>query len=196
MGKGGAMRVSSLCVAALILAAGTASLAQAPSTRARAAYRPYFEARYPAGPRITPAEVRALIARRGATGAVQFLDRSGNARDRWDTVLRGIATGNRVWLDLAPQIAEGTDAGTSEEYVIALSDALIGNAAGTLRLQLAQGGVEDFCYETGIETPPAQRRAYDAAAIEAVIAVTAPDLQAAKATCLARLRADAASPGG
>jgi len=190
------MRFSGLCALALILAAGTATIGQGTTRNARAAYRPHFEQRYPAGPPITPAQVRALIASRGARATVQLLDRPGNRRDRWDTVLRGIATGNQAWLDLAPLIAEGTDAGTAEEYAIVLSDALVNNAAGTLRLASAGGGdVTEVCIESGIETPLRQRRVYDAAAIEAVEALSAPDLQAAKAACLTSLRADAAAPG-
>jgi hypothetical protein len=189
------MRFSGLCAAACILGAATAATAPAAAGSARAAYRHYFEARNPAGPRIAPSEVRALIRARGASGAVQRLDRPGNARDRWDSVLRGIASGSQAWLDLAPEIAAGTDAGTAEEYAIVLSDALVGNATGTLRLVLAgAANVEDVCIESGIETPLRQRRAYDAAAIEAVQAVTAPDLQAAKTACLASLRADQAAP--
>jgi hypothetical protein len=189
------MRVSRLSATALMLVAGTMAAAQPQARSARAAYRPYFEARYPAGPPITPAQVRALIRSRGATAAVQFLDRPGNARDRWDTVIRGIASGNQAWLDLAPEIAAGTDAGTAEEYAIALSDALVGNATGTLRLVMAGSrDVTDVCAEMGIETPRRQRRAYDAAAIVAVQAVTAPDLRGAKAMCLTSLRADAAAP--
>jgi hypothetical protein len=189
------MQVFRLFAIAVMAAAGPMAAARAPARSARAAGRPYFEARWLAGPPITPAQVRALIASRGARATVQLLDRPGNRRDRWDTVLRGIATGNQAWLDLAPQIAAGTDAGTAEEYAIALSDALVGNPAGTLRLASAGGGdVTEVCVESGIETPLRQRRAYDAAAIEAVTAVTATDLQAAKAACLASLRADAAAP--
>jgi hypothetical protein len=184
-----------LCAASALVAFATAASAQPRAGSARAAYRPYFEARYPAGPPITPAQVRALIRSRGARGAVQYLDRPGNRRDRWDSVLRGIATGNQAWLDVAPEIAAGTDAGTAEEYAITVSDALVGNAAGALRLVLAgPGDVTDICIESGIETPLRQRRIYDAAAIEAVEAVTAPDLRAAKTACLASLRADAARP--
>lgn len=190
------MRQFALGAAAVILASGAGAIAQGQARPARAAYRPYFEARYPVGPPITPAQVRALIASRGARATVQLLDRPGNRRDRWDSVLRGIATGNQAWLDLAPRIAAGTDAGTAEEYAIVLSDALVNNAAGTLRLVLASGReLTDVCAESGIETPRRQRRAYDAAAIEAVQAVTAPDLQAAKTRCLASLRANAAAPG-
>lgn len=190
------MRLFGLCAAALMLAGGTAPMAQGQPRHARAAYRPFFEARNPAGPPITPAQVRALIASRGARATVQVLDRPGNRRDRWDSVLRGIATGNQAWLDLAPLIAEGTDAGTAEEYAIVLSDALVSNPTGTLRLVLASGrDVEDVCVENGIETPRRQRRIYDAAAIEAVQTVTARDLRSVKARCLASLRADAAAPG-
>lgn len=187
------MRFSGLCAAVLILAGATAAVAQSRPGSARAAYRPYFEQRYPAGPRITPAEVRALIARRGATGAVQYLDRPGNRPDRWDSVLRGIALGDPAWLAVAPEIAEGTDAGTSESYVITLTDALVSNATGVLRMILAGAAtVEDVCLESGIETPRRQHRLYDAAAIEAVQRVTAPSLRALKVRCLASLRADAA----
>jgi hypothetical protein len=167
-----------------------AATAASTATPARVAFRPYFEERWPPGTPISVAQVRAMIARHGATWTVQRLS-AGDSPNRWDSVMRGIASGTQAWLDLAPLLRPGTDAATSEVYVIALSDALVANAAGALSLIAAEGD-DSLCQENGIETEPAHARAYYAAAIEAVEAVRAPALQAACAICLAQLRAGAA----
>jgi len=181
-----------LALAALLIGLAAAAPAQAPVSPARAAFRPYFEQRWVAGTPVTVAQVRRMIAGHGATWAVQHLA-AGDSPNGWDSVTRGIASGAQAWLDLAPVIGTGTDAATAEVYAMALSDALIGNAAGVLQL-IGDGGDFALCQENGIETEPAHARAYYAAAIEAVEAVRAPALQEARSACLARLRDAAGAP--
>jgi hypothetical protein len=155
-------------------------------------YRSYFAQRWTAGEPVTPTEVRALIASQGAQRAVATLYGDGQRR-RWDTVSHGIATGNAAWLELAPLIAPGTDAGTSLDFGLAMSDALTTNAAGALRaIQRMPATAIGACEDSSIEPTPEQVRAFYAAAIASVEAVSDPALQALKAQCLASLRAGAA----
>jgi hypothetical protein len=186
----------SLALAALLAGLGAnrslAAPASTPASGARAAFRPFFEERWARGTPITITRIRHMIAAHGATWTVQRLS-AGDSPNRWDSVMRGLASGAPEWLDLARLLRPGTDAATSEVYAIALSDALIGNAAGALRLIAAEAD-DSLCQENGIETEPDHVRAYYAAAIEAVMAVREPALQAIRTRCLAQLRAGAAAP--
>jgi hypothetical protein len=174
------------------VAAGNATAAAnsaAPAMEAVAAYLRQYGPRWTAGQPVTPAEVRAMLAARGARATVQTLA-DPDTNNRWETVVRGIAMGEQPWLDLVPQLRNGTDAGTTDDIVIALSDAVITNPTAALRLFVPQPtDAENFCTDNGFETPAEQTRAYFAAAIAAVESVGAPELQSIKAACLARLRA-------
>jgi hypothetical protein len=161
----------------------------APATGAVAAYLRQYGSRWTAGRPVTPAEVRTMLAARGARATVQTLSQP-ETNNRWETVVRGIAMGEQDWLGLVPQLRNGTDAGTTDDIVIALSDAVITNPTAALRLFAPQPtDAANFCTDNGFETPPEQTRAYFAAAIAAVESVNAPELQSIKAACLARLRA-------
>lgn len=125
---------------------------------------------------------------------MQALAAPDEGPNRWERVVRGIASGEPAWLSLAEPLSAGTDAGTTDDYVIAMSDAVITNATATLRLFRAWGGssVQNFCMDNGFETPAAELRAFYRAAIASVEAVTAPELQRVKAACLTHLRENAA----
>jgi hypothetical protein len=169
--------------------------ASAPTAGAVQAYTAIFAERWPAGPAVSPADVRAMLTARGARATVQALSTPGEGPNRWNSVVRGVALGDQAWLDLVPQLRNGTDAGTTDDIVIALSDAIVSNPAGALRLFAPHpADAENFCTENGFETPAAQSRAYYAAAIAAVDRVTDRDLQAIKSACLTNLRAGAARP--
>jgi len=159
-----------------------------PASGAVAAYLREYGPRWTAGRPVTPAEVRTMLAAQGPRSTVQALAHP-DTNNRWDTVVRGIAMGEQDWLGLVPQLRNGTDAGTTDDLVIALSDTVITNPTGALRLFAPQPtDAANFCTDNGFETPPAQTRAYYAAAIAAVESVNAPELQSIKAACLARLR--------
>lgn len=165
----------------------------APATGVVAAYIGQYASRWETGLPVTPAEVRAMIAARGARATVQTLA-DPDENNRWETVVRGIAMGEQAWLDLVPQLRNGTDAGTTDDIVMALSDAVITNPAAALRLFAPQPtDAENFCTDNGFEVPPEQTRAHFAAAIAAVESVSAPELQSIKAACLGQLRATAPS---
>ena len=166
-----------------------ASNGSAPATEDVAAYLRQYGPRWTIGQPVTPAEVRAMVAARGARATVQALA-NPDTNNRWETVVRGIALGEQAWLDLVPQLRNGTDAGTTDDIVGALSDTVISNPTAAMRLFAPQpADASNFCTDNGFETPPAQTRAYYAAAISAVESVSAPELQSIKAACLARLRA-------
>jgi hypothetical protein len=156
------------------------------------AYWAYIETRWPMGQPVTPAEVAAMIERDGAQRTVGLLWGDGEA-NRWSSVARGIARGEPAWLELAPRIAGGTDAGTSDEFGMAVQDALVANAPGALRLISTIPMGTGACAENSFETPVEQSRAYYAAAIAAVGAVTDPALATIKAACLTELRRGAAA---
>jgi hypothetical protein len=155
-------------------------------------YRRYFDERWEqAGAPVTPAEVAAMLAKQTPQQTVNALYGTGE-NSRWTTVARGIARGEEAWLALAPQIAKGTDAGTSDEFAMAAQDALTTNPAGTLRLlsQIEMGA--GACAENGFEVSAEQASAFHQTAITAVEAVSDPALQKIKTECLAALRKDAA----
>ncbi|HEX8307029.1 MAG TPA: hypothetical protein VF645_01250 [Allosphingosinicella sp.] len=162
-----------------------------------AAYRPYFDTLWKPGAAITPDEVRKKIEAEGATRAVEKLSSSHDpdAPLPWSTVTAGIARGEPQWLAVAPLIRPGTQAGSGDEYSMALTAALTTNPAGSLRLMaLEEGGSGGYCIAADYETPPEQIRAYYAAAIANVERVGDPELQDIKAACLKQLREEAARP--
>lgn len=182
--------------------AGTAAKAPAgaaadSSEAQMAAYRPYFDTLWKPGSAISPDEVRKMIEAQGATRAVQKLSSSQDpdAALPWSTVTAGIARGEPDWLEIAPLIRPGTQAGSDEEFSMALTAALTTNPSGSLRLMaLEKGGSDGYCVATDYETPPEQIRAYYIAAIANVERVTEPELQGIKAACLKQLREEAARP--
>ena len=176
--------------------AANASAAAAPTGAPAEAYRRYFDERWGrGGAPVTPAEVTAMLQSQTPQQTVGALYGNGE-NSRWDTVASGIAKGDPAWLTLAPQIARGTDAGTSDDFGMAAQDALTTNPAGTLRLltQIEMG--VGACGENGFEVPAEQARIYFQTATAAVESVADPALQQIKAQCLAELRKGAAEYPG
>jgi hypothetical protein len=164
--------------------------AEAPGAAPAFDYRGHVAASWAAGPPVTPAEVAEMLDRQGAQATVGALwGESDNSR--WATVARGIAMGDPAWLELAPRIAEGVDAGTSTEFSLALQDALTTNAAGALRLMSRLGDGAAGCTDNSMEAPPEQVRGFYAAATASVEAVRDPALQEIRNACLAQLRTGA-----
>lgn len=188
-------------------AASASANAAAPSANASAAaaapngmpaepYRRYFNERWGrAGAPVTPAEVTAMLQKQTPQQVVNALWGTGE-NSRWDTVASGIARGDPAWLAVAPQIARGTDAGSSDEFGMAAQDALTTNPSGALRLlsQIEMGA--GACDENGFEVPAEQARIYYQTATAAVETVNDPGLQKIKTECLAALRKGAAEYPG
>ena len=136
---------------------------------------------------VTPAQIRTLISRDGATATVQSLDKDSGAVT-FDKVLSGIASGREEWLGLVPLLAPGVDGGTSTGLQMAVTDALLRNPAGVLRLAASGWPVADSCsYPMSTMTEEGAQEFF-AAAVPALNAVTDPSLQAIKQSCLTEMR--------
>ena len=155
-----------------------------------APYRAYFEERYPVPAKaVSAAEVQAMLASQGPQQTVAALWGEGEDNG-FEAAMRGIAMGDPAWLDLAPELAPGVDAGASTSVAMATQDALTTSAEDALRLMSLWDGAS--CTYEGYEVPPEQSQAFYAAAIPAVEAVNDPELEALKAECLAQMRSDGA----
>jgi hypothetical protein len=165
--------------------AGSNAAVPAP-TGGGSGYAASLDARWPQGQAVTPAEARQLVDRQGGGEAAVALE-GRSAPNRWATVLRGIAMGDPAWMDVAMALAPGIDGAPAEAFNMAVSDALTANASGALRI-VGTGGAATYCKDNGTEE--ARSGAFYQAAISAVDAVSDPALQAAKASCLANLRAE------
>ncbi|MDR5823384.1 hypothetical protein [Caballeronia sp. LZ043] len=130
------------------------------------------------------ARIAGEIETQGARPAVASLDRDG----QFDAVLESIATGNAAWVELAPRLAQGTDASASIGLTIALATALPKNPAAVLRV-LDDGpvlGTSAVCGAPFIEPSPGEVKAYLDRTIPAVTDVPEGDA-VRRAPCLDRL---------
>ena len=139
---------------------------------------------------LDPMSIRHDIQARGSKTVVDETFKSGT----WETVLiKRIAAGSAPWIKLAPVLAEGTDAATSEELGDALVHALP-KAPGAvlsvldLSVRFIPRAPETVCSASFYEGDPTNPRLYKAAALRAVGGVTDPALASAKQACLADLR--------
>jgi len=110
---------------------------------------------------LTPQAITKDIENRGAKATVQKLI-SGKRPRLWESVLQKIKTGGAPWLAVAKELADGTDAGTSEALQIALATALPKNPSGVLQLAGTQGflSLEDICGAPFIEPEPTDLKRY------------------------------------
>ena len=155
-----------------------------------APYRAYFEERYPVPAKaVSAAEVQAMLASQGPQQTVAALWGEGEDNG-FEAAMRGLAMGDPAWLEVAPELAPGVDAGASTSVAMATQDALTTSAEDALRLMSLWDGAS--CTYEGYEVPPEQSQAFYAAAIPAVEAVNDPELEALKAECLAQMRSDGA----
>ena len=172
--------------AAVAVPDGSASEGRLPP----APYRAYFEERYPVPAKaVSAAEVQAMLASQGPQQTVAALWGEGEDNG-FEAAMRGIAMGDPAWLEVAPELAPGVDAGASTSVAMATQDALTTSAEDALRLMSLWDGAS--CTYEGYEVPPEQSQAFYAAAIPAVEAVNDPELEALKAECLAQMRSDGA----
>jgi hypothetical protein len=135
---------------------------------------------------LTPGQIEQSIRSHGARQTVQSLER----RKQFDAVLDRIATGNTAWVEIAPALAKGTDAGSAEGLTVALATALPKNPPAVLAV-LDDGpvtGAQAVCGLPFIE--PGQKEATDylARAIPAVAAVADSPRVPRRAACLDALR--------
>jgi len=118
---------------------------------------------------ITPAQISSQIESYGAKAVVQKLSRDGC----FDQVLEDMAAGQSTWIRLAPDLARGTDAATSEELIIALARALPNNPRAVLEVLDTESVISAHavCGVPFIEPTSREIAAYLEQAIPAVKAV-------------------------
>ena len=124
-----------------------------------------------------------------ANGAKAVVDRLWNSGD-YDRLLDHIDKGTSAWVALAPKLAAGTDAGSSEELSIALAYALPRNPEAVLAvLDPKNAALEPdmVCSAPFIEDTVKDIPRYIKRTKAAVSRVKAPSLQENKAACLAVL---------
>jgi len=143
------------------------------------------------------AALRAAIHEKGAKQVVDRLSRAGPpGQTEWDALLEQIGAGKPEFVSLAPELALGTDASTSETLLIALAYALPRAPNDVLRvLRLSEGRALDIKWVCGapfIEVTAKQVVAQVKAARAALEKVSAPELQEIRSACLEQLtRAEA-----
>ncbi len=139
-------------------------------------------------PTLTTTEVQREVVTEGPLATVKALWRAG----RWVIVGNCVASGDPDWVALAPLVAPGTDAGTSEGLSIALADAFPKAPDAVLAVVTGHGGgslnPRRVCRAPFIEDEPEHRRAYLEAALEALDRPMPAVERANQHACLARLR--------
>ena len=141
-----------------------------------------------ANPPVTPAAVLASIKQNGAKATV------GRLRDSedWRIIQKHIERGEADWIALAPSLAPGTDAASSEDLGIFLAEALPKNPSAVLgALDLRDGpvlGPSRVCGVPFIEPSPTFVHSYTTRAIAAVSGVRDRGLIGARQACLSALR--------
>ncbi len=141
----------------------------------------------------TATRVETSIRQHGAAATIARLWGKGGWPSQWDWVIDRMGDGNAGWIALAPKLAPGSDAGSSEDLGIALAFALPKNPRAVLAaLDLGNGivlGADRVCGAPFIEDTVKDIPAYRRRAIRAVKAVSNPHLKMAKTACLTALRA-------
>jgi hypothetical protein len=111
----------------------------------------------------------------------------------WTRAMAAISRGSHDWIELAPQLARGTDAAGAEGLDSALADALPIAAADVLAvIDLQRGpeiGVQRVCGVPFAATGTRDVEAYIASARAAIQAVPPLGLQSARQACLRELAA-------
>ena len=151
-----------------------------------------------AAPVPSAAALNAEIDAKGAKEVVNRLNGAhpdSNGQNDWSRVIDQMWMGRAAYIKLAPKLAPGTDAGTSEDLGISLAHALPLAPITVLRATDPKDGptlgVSRVCGVPFIEDTVKDIAGYIHAAQLAVGKVATPELQAVKATCLTLLAADA-----
>jgi len=144
------------------------------------------------------AVLSAEIDAKGAKEVVNRLNSTppgADGQNEWNRVTHEMWLGRAAYIELAPKLAPGTDAGTSEDLGICLAHALPLAPITVLRAtdlkDVPALGVSRVCGVPFIEDTVEDVPAYIRVAQEKVGAVTVPGLQDVKAACLKQLDAAA-----
>ncbi|GAN53094.1 hypothetical protein [Tanticharoenia sakaeratensis] len=129
----------------------------------------------------TARQVMADIRAHGASAEIANFDRHG-----WlDDLLDPVASGNADWIAVSAALFPGTDAGTTEALLTALSQALARNPQTVLQTYGATSRLPDICTDRLIEPPPDVDLAFRGAVLKALSDIRDPALAPARDRCLA-----------
>jgi hypothetical protein len=136
-------------------------------------------------PALTPRAVKDDTKRIGAKAVVNKLYSS----DRWQVVLKNIESGDATWLNVVGDLAEGTDAGTSEDLQVSLATALPKNPRGVLKVTGAKDflSVDDICGAPFIEPEHTFLLRYLADARRSLGRLKDPEVEGKRVECLAQI---------
>jgi hypothetical protein len=135
--------------------------------------------------RTTVASLERDIKANGAPAVVKKL-KSGKS-GRWRVTLREVESGDPAWLQVARQLLQATDAGSTEDLYFALSIALTRNAKGVLLMLGPDVPAGKICTVPYIEPSARVELEYRSKARAALAKVTGPDLASQKDICLKEL---------
>jgi hypothetical protein len=134
-------------------------------------------------------EVRRLVRERGAKVAVSRLF----GTPKWDALISGIASGDPVWLEIAKDLAPGTDGGSTSELQDAVAWALPHAPGPVLALVKLGFPWRNTCSGPPVDFPPTGSKRYFESAIAAVEKVGSEVGSEIKQNCLRSLRSAAAN---
>ena len=137
---------------------------------------------------LTPQAITKYVDEHGAQEAVKNLYQDNDTR-RWDFVTHKMQSGDARWLGVAKKIAEGTDAGTSEDLVITLAIALPKNPKGVLQLIGTTNflSYESVCNAPFIEPTAAYLKNYLQKARQALKKLNDPAVEDQRIKCLSQI---------
>jgi hypothetical protein len=136
------------------------------------------------GETLAPSSLLAMINEKGARAVIDSLW----GTTRWDTMIKGVASGDEAWLKVAVELAPGSDAGSASELRDAVAWALPHAPARVIAVAEQSELFRDSCSGPPVDFPSDDPKAYFGAAISAVQKVTDPALKAARQACLTKLR--------
>ena len=136
-------------------------------------------------------DMQRVLATRGPTEAVAAMTANGD----WGRLIARISSGDADAISLVRELANGTDAGTSEELTISLAEALPKAPLNVLGVLIPdRNSLLSFrrvCSAPFIEDSPSHQRMYKAAALRAVRRVgrsRIPDLVRSSDPCIAEMK--------
>jgi hypothetical protein len=91
---------------------------------------------------IAPEIVIQRIATSGAKSVVDSMYQNG---EEWRQVVAGVATGDEAWLNVAVKLRPGTDAGTAEQLILSIGEALGHRPLSVLKITAPVLGIKKIC---------------------------------------------------
>jgi hypothetical protein len=136
---------------------------------------------------ITTNDVRCMIKKYGPIETVNQLAQGD--WHNWLTIEKNISNGDTDWIELAPYLRLGTDAGTSVGIIVALATALPKNPIAVLKLEDNNMSLKRVCSFPFIEPTHDFIKDYSESAIQALNSIDDPRFLAEAEVCKIRLNA-------